>query len=207
MAVLYQRKQSSIFESTASLLKRSSSAVAILYLGETKKSKATETFRSTDAELLDAMFELPQPKIEARKEDMEKQVKILQKFIDKVHAIQPIPGPASDETNIKLQIATKIQTLYFLSNLEITFLKNASDAAIYPRGYAPSNLLTIRRYWLKQRAFFEEKLEASCRQIEEKKEHICMSETFKSLAGHDDIVFGKWPLFLAEVEWEVVEHP
>jgi hypothetical protein len=172
----------------------------------TKEPK--ETCRSTDAELLCAMLEIPKETIEDRKEDMEKQISILQKVVDKVRAIQLIPGPASEEINLKSQMVKKIQTFVYLSNVELTLLNHATEAAMHPPGYLPPRLLCTRRQWLRQRAVFEDELRAPCRYIEEKKEHIFMLEAFESLVeDYPEVVLGDWPLTLTEVEWDFVEYP
>ena len=205
MATIFQLRPTSVFQAVANILRRNPSPREILC--KSVKVTATETHRSTDNELLRSVY-LPDVTAETRKEDMEKQLRILQNISNQIDAILPIPGPATEEPQTKEQLATKIKTLRYLTNVQLTLIANAAEIAMYPVNYAPPNLLCIRRQWLAQRALHEMRLEAANRYLKDREAEIYGSETFAPLVEeHEDIVFGSWPLALAELEWEFVENP
>jgi hypothetical protein len=197
-------------KTATSLVKRTPSAIALPW--QCEKTTLTETPRSTDAELISSILDVPEAIIQAQEKDMHTQLCILRKIVDEVNALQPTPGSASNisrqETELKLQVAKKIRTFFYLTNLEIALISNANKIATFPPKYVPARLLLDRRHWLRQRAYFKQELEAPCRDISEKKANLCESEVLGPFVGkHEDVVFGEWPLVLPEVEWNFVVYP
>ncbi|EPE32654.1 hypothetical protein GLAREA_07788 [Glarea lozoyensis ATCC 20868] len=202
MAVQVQPpKRTSAIQAAVNILRQTNPATT--NTGQDDRSLPRETYRSTDEVLLKTIF-LTNNTAEAQMEDMKKQLAVLQMAKRKIDELLPTPA----EIELKEQMTKKITLLSYLTNLEMTFINNAKEFAMYPPGYAPPDLLTTRRTWLMQRAHYEKILEGPGMYIEDRKSEICGSETFATFVEeYEEIVFGEWPLSLPEVEWSFVEHP
>lgn len=138
---------------------------------------------------------------------MEQQSSVLQKAIDELAKLgQPGSTLSSQEQNLHESLTKKIKTFLYLTHTELTLIGNGNDVAMYPQNFVPKSLISDRRHWLRQCHYFLKELEVPWMEINNNKLALRESKLFGAFVeDHEDIVFGKLPLELLEIDWSLVE--